>query len=93
MRLYGCGDMGIDTFMCSNIDVVNTEIYECTSGAICFLNTKGINFIDCNIHDVPSPALRFIDCNDIKWNDEELKGNELTFDVQADGTLIPWKDT
>lgn len=93
MRLYGCGDMGIDTFMCSNIDVVNTEIYECTSGAICFVNTKGINFIDCNIHDVPSPALRFSDCNDIKWNDEELKGNELTFDVQSDGTLIPWKDT
>ena len=88
MRLYGCGDMGIDTFMCSDIDVINTEIYECTSGAIYFTWTDGINFKDCNIHDVPSPALEFTGCTNITWNDQKLEGDELTYDVKADASLI-----
>ena len=93
MRLYGCGDMGIDTFMSSNIDVIDTEIYECTSGAVDCLMTKGINFTDCNIHDVPSPALSFSGCTNITWNDQKLAGDELRYDVQADGTLIPIRET
>lgn len=88
MRLYGCGDMGIDTFMCSDIDVINTEIYECTSGAIYFTWTDGINFKDCNIHDVPSPALEFTGCTNITWNDQKLAGDELRYDVKADASLI-----
>ena len=92
MRLYGCGDMGIDTFMCSDIDVIETEIYECTSGAVDFLNTNGINLDGCNIHDVPSPALRITDCKNIIWNGQKLEGNELKYDVNTDGTLTPVKD-
>ena len=88
MRLYGCGDMGIDTFMCSDIDVINTEIYECTSGAIYFSCTNGINFKDCNIHDVPTPALWFSECKNITWNGGKLTGEELRYNVKADGTLV-----
>ena len=87
MRLYGCGDMGIDTFMSSNIDVINTEIYECTSGAVDCLASEGINFKDCNIHDVPSPALRFTECDNITWNGKKLEGEDLRYDVKPDGTL------
>ena len=93
MRLYGCGDMGINSFMCSDIDVINTEIYECTSGAVFFLETNGINFTDCNIHDVPSPALRFTNCKNINWNGQKLEGDDLGYDVKANGKLITWTDT
>ena len=93
MRLYGCGDMGIDTFMCTDIDVIGTEIYECTSGGCDFYATKGINLTDCDIHDVPSPALRFTDCKNITWNDEKLEGYDLKYDVNADNTLKVWKET
>ena len=93
MRLYGCGDMGIDTFMCSDIDVIGTEIYECTSGACDFYETSGINLKDCNIHDVPSPALRFTGCEKITWNGQKLEGKELRYDVKADNTLVVWNDT
>ena len=93
MRLYGCGDMGIDTFMCSDIDVIGTEIYECTSGACDFYETSGINLKDCNIHDVPSPALRFTGCEKITWNGQKLEGKELRYDVKADSTLVVWNDT
>ena len=87
MRLYGCGDMGIDTFMCSDINIINTEIYECTSGAVDCLASEGINFKDCNIHDVPSPALRFTECYNITWNGKKLEGEDLRYDVKPDGTL------
>ena len=93
MRLYGCGTMGIDTCMCSDIDVISTEIYECTSGGCDFYETKGINLTDCDIHDVPSPALRFTSCKNITWNDQELKGDDLKYDVNADSTLTAWKET
>jgi hypothetical protein len=93
MRLYGCGDMGIDTFMCTDIDVIGAEIYECTSGGCDFYGTKGINLTDCDIHDVPSPALRFTDCKNITWNDEKLEGYDLKYDVNADRTLKVWKET
>ena len=92
MRLYGCGDMGIDTFMSSDIDIIETEIYECTSGACDFSNTIGINLKDCNIHDVPSPALRFTSCQKITWNGQKLEGNDLKYDVKADRTLVTWKE-
>ena len=93
MRLYGCGDMGIDTFMCTNIDVIETEIYECTSGAVDFVDTNGINLEDCNIHDVPSPALRYTSCKNMTWNGQKLEGDELRYDVNADGTLIAERST
>ena len=88
MRLYGCGDMGIDTFMCNGIDVINTEIYECTSGAVYFCDTKGINFKDCNIHDVPSPALWFTECKNITWNGKKIEGNDLRYDIKPDGSFV-----
>lgn len=93
MRLYGCGVTGVETFMCSGLDVINTEIYECSYGAAYFSTTSDINFEDCNIHDVPSPALVFNDCKNMTWNDQKLEGAELRFDVNDDGTLVTWIDT
>lgn len=93
MRLYGCGVTGIDAFMCSGIDVIDTEIYECSEGAVYFSMTHDINFKDCNIHDVPSPALTFSDCNNMTWNDQKLEGDRLRYDVKDDGTLKVLKDT
>lgn len=93
MRLYGCGVTGVDTFMCSGVDVINTEIYECSYGAVYFSMTTDINFKNCNIHDVPSPALTFSDCQNIIWNDQNLEGDELRYDVEHDGTLVVWAST
>jgi hypothetical protein len=93
MRLYGCGVTGVDTFMCSGVDVINTEIYECSYGAVYFSMTSDINFKNCNIHDVPSPALTFSDCQNITWNDQNLEGDELRYDVEHDGTLVVWAST
>ena len=92
MRLYGCGDIGVIALTCTDIDVINTEIYECSSNAAYTSESDRINFKDCNIHDIPSPALSFDRSKNIFWNGKKLEGEELRYDVKADGTLIPWTD-
>ena len=92
MRLYGCGDIGVIAFLCTDIDVINTEIYECSSNAAYISESDRINFKDCNIHDIPSPALSFDRDKNIFWNGKKLEGEELRYDVKADGTLVPWTD-
>jgi len=91
MRLYGCGDIGIDAQFCSDIDVVDTEIYECSSSAGLFRDTVRISFKDCNIHDIPYTDLEFIDCENVTWNGERHIGSHMLFEVKADGTLVPDK--
>ncbi|MBQ6303622.1 MAG: right-handed parallel beta-helix repeat-containing protein [Clostridiales bacterium] len=93
MRLYGCGSLGIETWDCSEIKISNTEIFECSMGGTYHERTQGIYFKDCNIHDVPSPALIFQECVAMTWNDQKLDGMHLEYDVQDDGTLIPYKYT
>lgn len=91
MRLYGCGDIGISTDFCSDIEVTNTEIYECSSSAGLFRNTIRISFKDCNIHDIPYTDLEFIDCENVTWNGERHIGSNMSFEVKPDGTLVPEK--
>ncbi|MCR4775292.1 MAG: right-handed parallel beta-helix repeat-containing protein, partial [Saccharofermentans sp.] len=88
-----CGDTGITAESCSGIDVVNTEIYECSSSAGLFRDTIRISFKDCNIHDIPNTDLFFIDCENVTWNGERHIGSYMLFEVKADGTLVPDKDS
>lgn len=92
MRLYGCGTWGIEYWDGSDLDVINTEIYECSMGGVYSDRSKGINFKDCNIHDIQSPALALRECENITWNGQSLNGAYLNYDVKSDGTLIPLYD-
>ena len=87
MRLYGCGILGIQASYCSSLSVLRTEIYECSQGAGQFFQTDGISFMDCDVHDVPSPAFQFTECGDMTWNGEPVSGRNGKYDVNADGTL------
>ena len=88
MRLYGCGVNGIETTSCFDIDIIKTEIYECSSEAGFFTQTIGINFTDCSIHDIPSPALVFYQCSNNTWNGQAMDPMKWRFDVKADGTIV-----
>ena len=87
MRLYGCGILGIQAASCTSLDIRRTEIYKCSQGAGQFFQCDGISFYDCDIHDVPSPALRFTECGDKTWNGEPVSGLNGMYDVGADGAL------
>lgn len=91
MRLYGCGILGIQSAKCSSLDILRTEIYECSQGAGEFYQCKGVRFLDCNIHDVPSPALSFTECGDKTWNKEPLEGLNNRYVVGEKGALFEIK--
>jgi len=88
MGLYGCGILGIQAANCSSLSVLQTEIYECSQGAGNFFQTDGIRFVDCDVHDVPSPAFQFRECGDKTWNDAPLTGLDDMYDVDDSGALV-----
>ena len=89
MRLYGCGNEGIETDKCTGIDIINTEIFKCGQGAGFFTETDGIHFTNCKIHDAKSPTLLFYNpCNNRTWNGELLDPMKWCFDVKPDGSIV-----
>ena len=87
MRINGCGGKGIHTDSCNDIDIINTEIFDCDNGAGWFTDTNGINFVDCNIHDINWRTLLFYSCEKRTWNGKELDLTKWCFDIKPDGTL------
>ncbi len=87
MRLYGCGVLGIQAFQCATLNILRTEIYDCSQGGANFFQCDGIRFVDCGIHDVPSPALRFNESGDKTWNGEAIIGLDGEYDVDENGAL------
>ena len=52
--LFGCGIMGITADSCADMNVSNTEIYDCEYGAVT-LNDSSAVFDGCDIHDNGGP--------------------------------------
>ena len=89
-RLYGCGVLGLQTSQCNIISVIDTEINDCSRGAAAFFQTDGIGFRNCNIHDVPSPALTFNECRNMTWNSSPLEDVSRMYDIKPDGSLVAY---
>ena len=69
----------------TTFDILRTEIYECSQGAGQFSRCDGIRFLDCNIHDGPSPALSFTECGDKTWNNKAFTGLNGVYNVDENG--------
>ena len=52
--LFGCGILGVSAQESRDIQVIDTEIYECSQGAARFYDCENISFSGCNIHDCPT---------------------------------------
>ena len=91
MRLYGCGVLGVDASWCTAFRAIGTEIYECSQGGAQMAYTSGIEFIDCSIRDVPSPALFFSFCSDMSWDGKALSGTY--YDLKDGKPVEIWSDT
>lgn len=73
-RLYGCGILGISANASTSINVLDTEIYDCTYGGASFFQCDGIRFSGCSIHDVDGPMLTFTESGDKLWNGTPIEG-------------------
>ena len=50
--LFGCGILGVQADYCSDINVRNTEIYECSQGGIQMWNVSGITIENVTFRDI-----------------------------------------
>lgn len=68
--LFGCGTFGVTTEGASNLNILDSEIYDCTIGALSLSNSQMIAIDGCNIHDCPMPLLEVYGCTDIIMDGE-----------------------
>lgn len=86
-HLYGSGTYGIEAGNCSNLEVRNTDIYECTYGLVSMMNTDYAHFTGCEMRD--SSDLSMVDvssCYDVVFEDCKLHNN--TIDTQYDCPFV-----
>lgn len=82
--LFGCGILGVWANNCTNLNVVNTEIYECSNGAVAFYSCTDVAMTGCNVHDNGEPAY-YADpsCKNVMIDGHELRGG-VTHEPRAD---------
>ena len=91
-RLYGCGTMGVNAWQSSSVTVIGTEIFECSWCAAYLYECDTVTFRDCDIHDVPSPALSFDTCVDVQWNGAQTANGQ--YNVSGDAlTIWNWDES
>lgn len=70
--LYGCGIVGVQGDSSRNMQIVNNEIYECSTGGVYFSNCDDVN-VDGNIfRDLGGPEFRVYGCGTITCNGEPV---------------------
>ena len=69
--LFGCGIMGITAGSCADMNVSNTEIYDCTYGAVT-LNDSTAVFDGCDIHDNGGPDFQLYNSTAIVDGKEQI---------------------
>lgn len=88
-KLYGCGTFGLIGYYGTDIQVSDTEIYECTYGAVDMTACKNAEVNSCLFRDCNGFSLFALStCNDIHVADSEIKnnGNETEFDSLISGS-------
>ncbi len=50
-NLYGCGTYGLEASYCYDINVTNTDIYECTYGLVSLIGSGDTLFENCTLRD------------------------------------------
>ena len=75
--LFGCGVNGISTWECSNIYILNCEIYSCSNWAVVMMNTRNAEFSEMDIHDMPSLNNVYLnECDNISCDGKMLENGE-----------------
>lgn len=88
-KFYGCGTFGLIGYYGTDIQVSDTEIYECTYGAVDMTACKNAEFNSCIFRDCNGFSLFALsNCNDIHVADSGIKnnGNGTEFDSLISGS-------
>lgn len=62
--LFGCGILGVSAMNSQALQVINTDIYECSYGGIQMTNCQGVTVGGCSFRDLGGPVFQFYDVAD-----------------------------
>lgn len=88
-KFYGCGTYGLIGYYSNDLQVSDTEIYECTHGALNMTACKNAEFNSCVFRDCNGFSLFALStCNNIRVANSEIKnnGNGSEFDFLISGS-------
>ena len=54
-KLYGSGVIGIETYSCNFVKVIDTDIYDCSQNGIYYSNSKKCEFKNCRFYELGYP--------------------------------------
>jgi hypothetical protein len=84
-HLYGCGAYGIETDSSSSIDLIDTEIYECTYGIAALSGSYEVNFKNCSMHDNKEYEMIWAsDSSNVSFDDCTFTDNSSTDAYSSD---------
>ena len=70
--LYGCGILGVYAEYSENIQVINSDIYECSQGGIKMRDTSNITISGNTFRDLGGDETTFIHCTDVNLDGQLL---------------------
>ena len=71
--LFGCGVWGIRAEYCREIEIENTEIYSCASGAFTMYQCDAVTMRDIDIHHMPDAITALLyDCTNFEYQGKLL---------------------
>lgn len=77
--LYGCGILGVQADLCSEIAVKHCEIYECSYGGIQMSEVNGVVVENCRFRDLGGRNMSFYDCLDVMVDGEAFTENKHVY--------------
>ena len=88
--LYGCGILGVYAEYSTNIQVLNSDIYECSQGGIQMRNTDTVTVSGNTFRDLGGDETTFISCTNVSLDGQVLnpkaglENNMLTTDPEQE---------
>lgn len=83
-NLFGSGTYGISATNCNNIEVTDTDIYECTYGLIDFNGVYFAEFKNCTLRDSSDMSMICLySSSSITFDDCEFKNNRIDPDYST----------
>lgn len=88
-KLYGSGTYGVEAQGCSYVNVIDTDIYECTYGLVDLTNSSTVTVRNCELRDSSGFAMfELSGCYDILFEDCKIHDNDSTAFEYSDGRFI-----
>ncbi len=73
--LFGCGTLGVQSDYSRGIQIINSEIYECSYGGVSMTRTEDVTIGGTTFRDLGGNTFSFYDCSNVTQDGSPIDGN------------------